>query len=97
MALQGICSMGQVCFRKFLSVMSDVSLISLTTFAIIKESGGWLHLEWILVYTKSIKMNKSHTPSEAFCGGLEFGRLWEQALHLVSPSWFGWSQDNFLA
>ena len=75
-------------FSKFLSVSKQVSN-RLTTFAIIKEGGGWLHLEWILVITESIKMNKSYTPSGTFCGWLEFGSLWEQTLPLVCPSQFG--------
>ena len=44
-------------------------------FAIVKESYGWLRLEWMLVIAGSIKMNKSRTLSEAFCGVLDFGTL----------------------
>ena len=58
--------------------MADISLTRQTTFAIIKESGAWLRLEWMFVIAESIKMNNSPTPSETFCSRLEFGSLWEQ-------------------
>ena len=76
-----------------------------TAFAIIKESGGWLCLKWMLVKTEFIKMNKSCTPSETFCGGLEFESWWEQK-HYIKCLWADSlghkekilkTQDNFLA
>ena len=56
------------------------SLLNLSLYSTFKESGGWLHLEWLLVFTESIQISKLCIFWETFCNGLEFGSLWEKSI-----------------